>query len=485
MSVPSGLYADPHVRARMTEFLGGDSPESATAIYLAEQEDDIVWQWNVHPVGELYQCLDEQRDLTRSLWDREHLLVHLDLEYVNFDFPGEPYLDPQRSFEMQSPVVDSIYDLLDRFGIRCLHLLSGRGHHFVWQIRQSSSAFRKLGRLGRISKSLEERGVEIGAPSGEHVTPQLARAFAGLGQVIEFLSHQIQASSVSRCPIPVQITDLVVGPAGRGREIVSIDVSEYGDPLHTRKTGLPFSAYQKPKRRGLQIGEHVVTQLPTLFVLPVDRNETIASGIRSMRSVDDVRRIAVESSTRIPTQDEGTNALIQAYAESELAKFHRWFYSQEHEPPKRWTSSYDRTPLEILPICIRVILDEPNDHLLNLSCIQMLTRAFLALGWHPRHIAGLIRSKYERDFGWGERWRFYDPASRADFYVRLFGGLIHVGRDEAVDFNCRSTKEKGECVQPETGCVMDDFRDSLLMRRKHERLACRPFNRLFLPEKHP
>ena len=24
----------------------------------------------------------------------------------------------------------------------------------------------------------------------------------------------------------------------------------------------------------------------------------------------------------------------------------------------------------------------------------------LALGWHPRHIAGLIRSKYARDFGW-------------------------------------------------------------------------------------
>ena len=29
-----------------------------------------------------------------------------------------------------------------------------------------------------------------------------------------------------------------------------------------------------------------------------------------------------------------------------------------------------------------------------------LVRVMLALGWHPRHIAGLVCSKYQRDFGW-------------------------------------------------------------------------------------
>ena len=35
--------------------------------------------------------------------------------------------------------------------------MSGRGHHFVWQISQTSEAFRQLRDLGRIQPSLEQR----------------------------------------------------------------------------------------------------------------------------------------------------------------------------------------------------------------------------------------------------------------------------------------------------------------------------------------
>ena len=47
----------------------------------------------------------------------------------------------------------------------------------------------------------------------------------------------------------------------------------------------------------------------------------------------------------------------------------------------------------------------------------------LALGWHPRHIAGLIASKYARPFGWTQ-FQGGDPATRADFYTRVFAGLV-------------------------------------------------------------
>jgi hypothetical protein len=88
----------------------------------------------------------------------------------------------------------------------------------------------------------------------------------------------------------------------------------------------------------------------------------------------------------------------------------------------------------------------------------------MALGWHPRHIAGLIRSKYERDYGWLAEWLIYDAATRADFYTRLFAGLIEVGRDELVDFNCLSTKEKGWCFTPVAWCDLERFRKALLQR---------------------
>ena len=111
-------------------------------------------------------------------------------------------------------------------------------------------------------------------------------------------------------------------------------------------------------------------------------------------------------------------------------------------------------------------------------------RCFLALGWHPRHIAGLIRSRYERDFGWAWRWYFYDATLRADFYTRIFSGLFMTGRDDLIDFNCVSMREKGVCRDTAGACGIDDFRDSLLERRANGRLAGRPFNRLLLPAEH-
>jgi hypothetical protein len=74
--------------------------------------------------------------------------------------------------------------------------------------------------------------------------------------------------------------------------------------------------------------------------------------------------------------------------------------------------------------------------------MRMVTRTMLALGSHPRHIAELIRSKLERDYGWGSHWLDTDPATRADFYTGVFSGLFAVGRDDLVDFHCQSSKEE-------------------------------------------
>jgi hypothetical protein len=114
--------------------------------------------------------------------------------------------------------------------------------------------------------------------------------------------------------------------------------------------------------------------------------------------------------------------------------------------------------------------------------IELLVRCMLSLGWHPRHIAGLIRSKYERNYGWGDNWYFYNAAARADFYTRVFSGLVATGIDDLIGFNCRSTKEKGLCHLNNHGCNLEKFRGSLLERRRYERLADRPFNRLFLSD---
>ena len=175
--------------------------------------------------------------------------------------------------------------------------------------------------------------------------------------------------------------------------------------------------------------------------------------------------------------------LIADYETSSLRKFHDDFYAQEHEPPERWPATYDRVPLETWPACGRLILEQPNDLLLRPSCIRRVTRVLLALGWHPRHIAGLIRSKYERDFGWTQ-FTGCDPATRADFYVRVFAGLFATGHDDLIDFNCTSAQEQGLCFFTNCNDNLLRFKEAALYRRAHDKLAHRPFNRLLLPTEH-
>jgi hypothetical protein len=45
------------------------------------------------------------------------LIADLDIEYVNFDFPAEPYLDPERCFEIQRPVEWAVERALLEHGI--------------------------------------------------------------------------------------------------------------------------------------------------------------------------------------------------------------------------------------------------------------------------------------------------------------------------------------------------------------------------------
>ena len=203
-----------------------------------------------------------------------------------------------------------------------------------------------------------------------------------------------------------------------------------------------------------------------------------------MQSADLVAELARRAGTKMPDRSDEMENLLSDYEHSDVRKFHDWFYSQEHDPPQIWHRTYDLAPLERLPECVRFILEHPNDLLLKPACIELTLRTMLSLGWHPRHIAGLIRSRYERDYGWGVYWYTYDASSRADFYTRIFSGLFATGQDDLVDYNCISSKEKGICFFPDHGCNLEIFRKSLIERRKHERLAHRPFNRLFLPEEH-
>ena len=459
----ASYYNDPHIRSRFIEFLGGPTLDEATAMFVTSDRQSTGDRYDPRPTKDIWKFARPEAEIARSLWDRESLIAHIDIEYVNFDDSGEPFAHRARSFDLQRPVVRAVEELLLDCGIAPLHILSGRGHHFVWRIAHDSPAFISLAEIGHVPDPLMGKYRQPLPPNGIHIPPNLGRAFSGLGLALEWLSHRVLNAAGPSCSVPVQLTAVEVGPISHGREIISIDLSEYGDPLYTRTTRIPFSVYLKPLRESRMASNGAIRNLVPLFTIPLFEMDE-SQGLFIMDDREAVIELARRATVQIPDQAAGTCRLVSSYLRSRLARFHSQYYLAEHDCPESWPDGYDRTPLETLPLCVSRILQQPNDLLLRPAGIQHVVRTLLAKGWHPRHIAGLIRSKYERSFGWGERWYVYDATSRADFYVRLFAGLIADGLDPLIDFNCRSTVEKGYCCAPFCGEILEQCRLGLVER---------------------
>ena len=476
------FYRDANVRDRIREFVGATRGRAASAEFVSASDETAPPPFIPYPAHALDLLLDHGFEICRSLWDREWLIADFDIEYVNFDNPAEAFVDPERVFALQQPVAETIERVLCEYGIDALHVLSGRGHHFVCRIPQGSKVFTKLSEIGCGPSSLWGMENEPHPPNGRAVSPDIARAFAGLGLLMEFLAHRVKQIAAPRTAIPIELTAVEVGPSKHGREMISLDISEYGDPLYSRTIRVPFSVYLKPWQQSGGFPSNLLDNLQPFFVVPLGKIDW-REGISVMRDSYRAAELARETMTEIPESTAGVEKLLRDYQQSELARFHAFFYEQEQHPPDIWPITYDNFSLDLLPACARVALEQPNDLLLRPAFIRRVVRVLLAMGWHPRHIAGLICSKFRRDFGWTQ-FTDVDPATRADFYTRVFSGLFMARTDDLVDFNCVSAQEQGTCTFSNCGFNLAQFRHSALERRAHDKLAYWPFNRLLLPSQH-
>lgn len=441
---------NPAVRQRMVDFLGNPTLEEAACLYLLPGAPSLEQAFEPAPPSDLWTMV-RRGEAARSLWDRRGLIVDLDVEHVHYDRPAEPLRDLERSRRLQAPVAEAIEGLLDAYGIARLHFLSGRGHHWLWLIPQSSRCFFELERLGTLASPLQRRYLEAEEPFGIALGLGLGAAYAGLGKIMEFLGHRILEGAAGRCRIPVELTAATVAPGPQGREAVSIDLSLYGDPLDRRSVRLPFSLYLKGRSLG---GPEMLIPVP---VAPGLEEEAFEARLDLAAAA----RLAGRVSTTIPVAAEGTLRLLRDYLPSALAEVHREFYAEEADPESSWPGTYDCTELSSLPPCAARILDCPNDLLLQPAAIQLVVRVLLAAGWRPRHVAGLLRSKYERDYGWIPEVHFHEASCRAEFYVRLFTGLAATRPGDLDDFDCSTTQGRALCPRPSCGWDLGGLRRAL------------------------
>jgi len=422
-------YATPDVRSRMIESLGGPNLDDATCYYIGRCFDTIKPGFSMQRPSELDLFLHNEWDVARSLWDRKWLFADIDIEYVNFDFPAEPFLDYRRCFSLQEPVLHALERVFREVGMHPLHTVTGRGHHFGWTVQPASPAFQSLVRIGRVPAALVRTYAAPQPPAGAPVEEALGRAFAGLGLVIEYVAHRIMAEAQPLCSIPILPEAVEMGPQERGKEIIVLDISEYGDPLHTRAVRIPFSLYLKPWLHTDILTPEIEGRVPVMVMVPANGRDT-EEVIPIMRDLGQAAQWAARAECcMFPDCSHAMEGLIAEYLHSELRRFHDEYYAVEPEPMEQWPLTYDRVPLDGLVPMARYALENPNDALLNPDFVRQIVAALLARGWHPRHVAGLIQSKYERDYRWLNLWYVYDAGTRADFHARVLAGMIQMGRD--------------------------------------------------------
>src|ERR1700758_5251131 len=86
-------YADPHVRRRIRQYCGDDGDGGLTCAFVSamtgREPPPVVWDFaRRFPVSELDELVDAGAAIARSTWDTASLLIHLDVDYLNVDFPG-------------------------------------------------------------------------------------------------------------------------------------------------------------------------------------------------------------------------------------------------------------------------------------------------------------------------------------------------------------------------------------------------------------
>ena len=150
--------------------------------------------------------------------------------------------------------------------------------------------------------------------------------------------------------------------------------------------------------------------------------------------LDSAREYAATAPAIIPKASKGWRKLLDDYRESSLFAFHRQFDAVSHDPEKRWKETYLKCDLQKMPACVAMPLMNANPWLLMPTNIQTVCRYFYAAGWHPKHIGGLIRAYYSQGPYWPVSWTKYNAETRANFWTRVYCGMIVTGTNDLEDF---------------------------------------------------
>ncbi len=413
-------------------------------------------------------------DIFRSIWDKKSNLCVIDIEYFSKKYPGETYVNQERVFWELEPTLQCMKLIFLSYGIKPLITATGQGYHISFRIdkkkdNEDNPVYNELKEIGQVEDTLRGKYQHLSLESrrSRPVTDEEGKVYDALGKLVEYVTHKTMKSAHKYGnKMPIVVGDIAVG--NEKGEAISIDLSAFANPLYMRDIRLPFSKHHKHKMKkdlGNDIKE-IRTAVAVPRFTPCNGNElTLDELFNNRRNYRNCANYANAITTEIPECSEGILKLINEYKQSKLYEFHKDFDNMKEDSPSSWNLTYDRFELEKVPPCVSHMLSNPNPWLLQPTVIQTLVRTLAGKGWwHPKHIAGLIRSKYERDHKWEVNFHKYDANTWATVWTRIYAGMLATGTDELIDFNCVSHQQKGMgwdrpyCVTPNCGNSLGNYR---------------------------
>ncbi len=456
-------YQNKAVRERIREFCGG---EDISAEYFVGFGESLAREGYRRPLklvpdySYLAGLMDQGLDLFRSVWDKSSTLAVWDVEYFNLDTWAGIYSDQLTYFELMEPTYRAIEATLTEYGIPCINDSTASGYHFISRIPFSSPVHARLEEVGYLEESLSQKYASVPGGYGKRNRPlpeRDGRGYSAIGRLMEFLSHRVIRRARTASSLFITISDAARGRSPRGREGMSLDITQYADPLYMRDIRMSFSTHQKNKIYIGKVGIKNARETGVYATLP--RRQLSYRELLPIRS--DLRQAAEyaeDCSGLIPDGAAGWDKVIRDYRASSLYSFHREF---DAGTSKLKPGSYRKPDFASLPACVVHPTRNANTGLLNPTNLQTVCRILMSRGWKPHEIAGLVRSYYERDLAWHVDWKKYHAATKANFWVRIYCGMIVGGIDDLKDFDCLGQSEKGFCPNPWCGFRLRDFRRAL------------------------
>ena len=196
------------------------------------------------------------------------------------------------------------------------------------------------------------------------------------------------------------------------------------------------------------LGEYVLHQIAPLCPAPVE----LSAGLYEPMQGQPVIHLPwpEPASGERSEPPAGNTRLLSRYRNSALSRCHRHYYATEPHPPECWAKTYDRIQPSQLPACVLQLLKQDAQPLAQWVAVKHFTRSLLALGWHPRHIAGILWSRWSRELP----GMFADPLRQADHVVRCCVSFLLRKLDKLSDFDCNSVISAGLCP-PNPSCPVD------------------------------